>query len=183
MKLPVRLVSLLASFGRRLEADRKPDVIIGAPSDPYLLRWWVIPRNPVFNIYYHVVKRPDDDRALHDDPWVNASIVLEGGYMEVLPANEILPPVRTRRLWRPPGSVVVRGAHAAHRLELRVRFPKPVGDYVGTEHIEARTLFITGPRLRRWGFWCPKGWRHWKDFCGVDADGRNNGQVGRGCGE
>lgn len=183
MKLPAAIISRLAAFGRRLETARKPDVVIGDAADPYLLRWWVIPRNPLFNVYYHVVLRPDDDRALHDHPWVNASIVLEGGYMEVVPGNEALPPIRTKRLWRRAGSIVIRGAKAAHRLELMVRFPEPAGDYAGTVHVPARTLFITGPRLRRWGFWCPQGWRHWKDFCGVDAKGRNSGQVGRGCGE
>ena len=26
------------------------------------------------------------------------------------------------------------------------------------------TLFITGPRIRQWGFLCPKGWIYWRDF-------------------
>jgi len=29
------------------------------------------------------------------------------------------------------------------------------------------SLFITGPRVRQWGFHCPNGWVHWKKF--VDA--------------
>lgn len=32
---------------------RKPDFVIGDPANPYLLRWYVIPRNKVFNIYLH----------------------------------------------------------------------------------------------------------------------------------
>lgn len=43
----------------------------------------------------------------------------------------------------------------------------------------ADTLFITGPRIREWGFHCPKGWVHWKKFCAVDQPG----QIGSGCGE
>ena len=57
---------------------------------------------------------------------------------------------------------VFRTAKFAHRLEL-VKGP-------------VWTLFITGPRLRSWGFYCPQGWRHWEDF--TSPDGRN---VGRGC--
>lgn len=33
----------------------------------------------------HKVLRSDEDRALHDHPWQNASIVLDGGYWEVVP--------------------------------------------------------------------------------------------------
>jgi hypothetical protein len=64
------------------------------------------------------------------------------------------------------GDVVGRGPRAAHRLEVLPREP-------------ATTIFITGPILRSWGFHCPEaGWRHWKDFVGLDT-----GSVGRGCGE
>lgn len=45
----------------------------------YMLRWWKIKRNAYLNIYYHHVRRSDDDTALHDHPWWSFSIVLEGG--------------------------------------------------------------------------------------------------------
>lgn len=61
---------------------RAPDVVIGEVHRPYLLRWWVIPRNPVFNVYLHRFMRSDDDRALHDHPWSNLSILLRGSYGE-----------------------------------------------------------------------------------------------------
>lgn len=35
----------------------------------------------------HHVLRSDHDRALHDHPWHNASIVLSGGYWEVMPGR------------------------------------------------------------------------------------------------
>jgi hypothetical protein len=41
------------------------------------------------------------------------------------------------------------------------------------------SLFITGPRRREWGFWCPKGFVHWKKF----VDMKNPGEVGPGCGD
>ena len=40
----------------------------------------------------------------------------------------------------------------------------------------AWTIFITGSVKRQWGFHCPKGWVHWKDF--TDETGN---QVGKGC--
>lgn len=40
------------------------------------------------------------------------------------------------------------------------------------------TLFITGLKVREWGFYCPNGWRHWKLFC---SNRGNNSTVGRGC--
>jgi hypothetical protein len=39
------------------------------------------------------------------------------------------------------------------------------------------TLFVTGPRVRSWGFWCAHGWRHWKTF----TAGPRGETVGRGC--
>ncbi len=136
---------------------RAPDFVIGPTEDPYLLRWWIIPRNPVFNIYLHKIIRSDDDRALHDHPWWNVSILLRGGYREITPVAIYK---------RKPGSIVARFGKALHRLEV---------DY-GTP---AWSLFITGPRFRTWGFACPKGWVRWQDFTG----GAKGELVGRGCGE
>lgn len=61
---------------------RPPDFVIGGAERPYLLRWWLIPRNPVFNVYLHQFMRSDDDRALHDHPWANCSVLLRGAYTE-----------------------------------------------------------------------------------------------------
>lgn len=142
---------------------RPPDFVIGG-DNPYLRRWWVIPRTRWFNVYLHQILRDDDDRALHDHPWWNVSIVLSGGYLEVMP---VVRPEFTgwnRTKWRRPGAVVFRRATTAHRLALR-------------EGRAAWSLFITGPNVRSWGFWCDHGWRHWREFCATDDKGR----VGRGC--
>jgi len=130
---------------------RKPDFIIG---DDYLRRWWLIPRNRFFNVYLHCIRKDDDDRALHDHPWWNVSILLKGSYREHMPhGSRVLS----------AGSIRARGALAAHRLEV---VSGPVW-----------TIFITGPRIREWGFHCPQGWRHWQDF----TNQADRGQVGRGC--
>jgi hypothetical protein len=160
---------------------RPADFVIGDPADPYMLRWWVIPRNRWFNIYLHKIRRPDDDRALHDHPWWNLSFVLKGGYTEVTPCSLCGDPncaIPVRR-WRGLGSLVLRRAAAAHRLELAEDTVWASAFKVDKRYRPAWTLFITGPRFREWGFWCRKGWVVWTDF----VDKTNTGSVGRGCGE
>ena len=62
------------------------------------------------------------------------------------------------------GDIIWRSADFSHRLELLTPW--------------ATTLFIVGPRVREWGFWCPKiGWRHWKEYC----DPNDPNKVGPGC--
>jgi hypothetical protein len=137
--------------------DRKPDFVIGPEADPYMLRWWIIPRNKVFNVYYHRVLKDDDDRALHDHPWPSFSICTLGEMVEITPEGP---------RWIRAGDAVYRGPEFAHRLTL-------------IEGRPAETLFITGPTVREWGFHCPKGWVHFEKFVAPD----NPGEVGRGCGE
>ena len=40
------------------------DLVVGGDADPYLRRWWLIPRNRIFNVYLHHFMRSDDDRVL-----------------------------------------------------------------------------------------------------------------------
>lgn len=145
---------------------RDPDFIIGKPGSPYMRRWWVIPRNRRFNIYLHNIVRSDDDRALHDHPWWNVSIVLRGGYWEFVPVDIEKPAGATIGRFRGPGSIVFRRATAAHRLAIGAG-------------ATCWSLFITGPNVRDWGFWCPQGWKHWQKF----VDMTNTGAIGPGCGE
>lgn len=138
--------------------ERAPDFVIGPPDDPYLRRWWLIPRNEACNVYLHEIIRSDDDRALHDHPWPNTSMVIDGRYVEHLPDGSAN--------LREAGWVGSREAEALHRLEI---LP---GE-------RAVSIFMTGPKVREWGFACPKGWVHWRDFTG----GENGELIGRGCGE
>jgi len=159
--------------------SRAPDFVIGTGASPkgnaeadrpYLRRWWLLPRNRLFNIYLHHFLRSDDDRALHDHPWPNVSILLTGSYVEVLPATPARPngALLTTRL-RQRFAVVARGPRAAHRVSL-------LRDEMGRER-PVWTLFITGPKVRDWGFWCPRGWVPWQRF----TDPANYGEVGPGC--
>lgn len=166
-RVPGWLLTKLIREHRHTTAYRGQDVRIPADTaiPAYMRRWWKIPRNAFFNIYYHIVMRSDDDRALHDHPWWNFSIVLEGGYFE----HKILEGGVTTKRWYGPGSVLFRrSGDYAHRLELdwEQTFDQATQTGDGRE-IPARSIFITGPTLRRWGFHHPLGWvdaYDWDDF-------------------
>lgn len=163
---------------------RPPDVIIGEP-DPYMKRWWIIPKNRFFNIYLHHFLRSDDDRALHDHPWWNVSILLTGGYIEHVPADPADPAGPTRTIRRMAPAIAFRKAEAVHRIELLEDTDDPYYEYRLEQEFKPLekpvwTIFITGPKIREWGFWCPKGWVHWKRF--TKKTGNVSG-VGEGCGQ
>ncbi len=163
---------------------RAPDFIIGGRERPYLLRWYLTPWRGWWrdvpesarsrwqrfvlggarllpNVYLHQFRRSDDDRALHDHPWLfNASVLLDGRYIEhTIDAGGI----HRRRELR-AGALRLRWGRAPHRVEL-IDGP-------------CWTLFVMGPVVRQWGFHCPaQGWVHWRDFTAAD----DAGAVGRGC--
>lgn len=111
---------------------REPDLKI---KGNYLHRWWVIPKNKYFNIYLHKFMKSDDDRALHDHPWISCSILLKGEIRE-----HGMEGIKHIKRWFP----VFRSAKFAHRIEL---IKGPVW-----------TVFITGPKFRTWGFYPKEGW-------------------------
>lgn len=157
------ITKLLLKAALRLTYSRPADFVIGLDEDPYMLRWFWIPRNKYFNVYVHMFFRDDDDRALHDHPWASLSLLCRGTILEHYqdPNQEGL---STKHI--SPGQWSYRPATFAHRLSVPKQNYLPV------------TVFITGPRFRHWGFHCPKGWRHWKDFVGKEP-----GTIGVGCGE
>ena len=161
MRLPQIFVDVLVWAAERVTHNFPPSMIIGGADDPYLLRWYLIPRNRFFNVYLHEFHRSDDDRALHDHPWCSMSLVLTTGYWEHLEDAVI---------WRWAGSVLFRSATLAHRIALGAKY-----------HGEGLplTIFITGPKIRDWGFHCPKGWIPWWEF----VSGADKGVPGKGCGE
>lgn len=140
-----------------------PHFIVGGREDPYLRRWHIAPRGEGPSCYLHEFLRSDDDRALHDHPYESVSIILRRGYLEHVPGQAV--PIR-----RNVGDVVLRDATTPHRVEL-------LAGPAGTPPISAWTLFLTGPRVRDWGFHCPNGWVPWQVF----TDARDAGAIGRGC--
>lgn len=147
---------------------RPPDFIVGGWDNPYMLRWWIIPRNRFFNIYLHKFLRDDEDRALHDHPWPSLSIIIKGGYLEHLQNGSMRMCGRFTTIFR-------RSTHR-HRIELFKPANRPCHERNG---LPAWTIFITGPRIREWGFWCGgERFVHWQEFTSPD----DKGKTGKGCG-
>jgi hypothetical protein len=111
-------------------------------------------------IALHRWVRSDSDRALHDHSAGNISILLTGCYHEVF--SHGWEPRRAKL--RVPFVPYYRKADTPHRVELT---SGPIW-----------TLWVRFKPWRDWGFWCPKGWKHWRDY----TDSRDQGLVGRGCG-
>jgi hypothetical protein len=153
-------VSVIADMILKRIPRRPPDFVIGSLERPYLRRWFVIPRNRFFNVYLHQFLRSDDDRALHDHPWANLSVLLRGSYVE----HTIEQGGVERHTKLVAGDWRFRWTgRIAHRIEIDAA---------------CWTLFITGPRYRSWGFHCPQqGWIHWERFTKVGAPG----EIGPGC--
>lgn len=158
--------------GKPLEPGQRH--VKGLPK-PFLRRWFILPKNRFMNIYLHEFIRDDEDRALHDHPWWNVSLLLVGRYVEVTPGYRSLaylhPDFRDKS---PPdkrteyraGDLKFRRATDAHRIEL-VRYH--VGSHKRTKAKRQRgqpcwSLFITGPVIREWGFLCSTGWRSAGEF-------------------
>jgi hypothetical protein len=181
---------VIRAMWQRLEpiTHRIPDEIIGhkhrwrathngAPVErPFLLRWFVGGEKHAWggNSYLHQFIRDDEDRALHDHPWWNLSILLGGQYIEhtIKPGG-----VHWRQLYK-AGDAKLRSPQAAHRVELT--YGTASGNHMNglpevAPHLPAWvrysdkspswSLFITGPKQRPWGFHCPEaGWRSNREF-------------------
>lgn len=151
----------LATHLIAISERRPPDFVIGGQERPYLLRWWLVPRNAILNAYAHCFKRSDDDRAHHSHPWLfRISLILRGEYTE----HRILAGGIVVKTIRRAGDLSFFWGASPHRIELHA------GD--------CWTLFITGPRVREWGFFCmERGFIHWKRFTAAD----DKGAIGKGC--
>ena len=158
----------LIEWARRLLSG-KPHLAIGAElndDNPYMLRWYVIPRNRRLNIYVHKFMRSDDDRALHDHPWWFVSLLLRGSYAEVTERN-----VKIRHT----GSIAFRPAEWRHRVALLTAPTVQTKPWAIMHHpVPCWTLIITGPKSRLWGFWCRKErfvpWNEWDIDAGCGED-------------
>jgi hypothetical protein len=140
---------------------REPDFYIGGWENTYIKRWWLTPRAPEeTKAYLHNQLRDDEDRAHHDHPSDNISIIIEGGYIEHTPGGVY---------YRAAGQVISRKAADLHRLAL-------YRDANGVI-IPSWSIFIMGPKIREWGFQCGDRWVPWQQFC----DETDHGKVGRGC--
>lgn len=153
----------------------KPNLVIKTRDNGiYLERWWLIPRNRYFNIYLHRISDSDDDRALHDHPWYNVSIILKGHYDELTLSDNAkkmfyhlraIGKLREKTLpdFVKPQEVNAYGLKVVKKRRnfLSVVFRRPWTPHrliVDKSKAPVWTLFITGPVIRTWGFHMRDGW-------------------------
>lgn len=149
--IPAPLLSHALHYCQDIIQQSGPDEVIGrrgkvSNDEPYMERWHIVRKNQggIYNIYLHRFLR-DDPEDLHDHPWANASIVLSGRYVE---QSWSLDGRRTDT--RVAGDIVIRTAEERHAI---------TGIEPGTT-----TLFITGPKVREWGFWLDEQFIHWREY-------------------
>lgn len=130
----------------------RPHQVIGGHNNPYMLRWYVIPRNRLLNVYVHKFLRDDDDRALHDHPWWFVSVILHGGYIERSESADRNMVLRCRTAITDLRSPFWRRSIAYRRSTFRHCVALPHTPDGG--RTPCWTLIITGRRRRMWGFWC-----------------------------
>lgn len=138
MKLTTRFLNFLERHDRmRIIPDR-------FGTGPYLTRYYLFLKDrdwfPI-NIFLHKFHTGDLD-DLHDHPWIFCSIILRSGYWEHTPKG---------RFWRKAGSIRFSGAKSLHRIELE-------------PDTDVWTIFITGPRVREWGFIVDGQWLDWRTY-------------------
>lgn len=100
-------------------------------TSPYLDRWYIFGNaTSRWFLAIHRIHRSDADAHLHDHSWPYYALQLSGLMHEVQPSGTYK---------RRPGYLRVRGSHSLHRLVL------PPGR-------DVFSLFLGGPRSRRWAF-------------------------------
>jgi len=117
----------------------------------YLRRWTL--RLPFGRkLMLHHILRPDADRCQHDHPWGFVTLVLWGGYVELVGEAQRMQRMRPGRAgWRPP--------EYRHRI---ITLPRG----------HAWTLVLTTRRTGSWGFYTRDGWMHWRQFVNAARSAR-----------
>lgn len=119
----------------------------------YLDRWplFRIPWGP--RLFLHRIYTKDPDRPVHNHPWAWAkALILSGGYTEERTSDGSLYRMRTYG----PGAVNGLG----------------LADYHSILHVlpNTWTLFLTGPRVRDWGFLVGHTHVPWRQYLHLPED-------------
>ncbi len=173
---------------QKIMASRKADFMVGTEEDPYLRRWRTTPSwlSGIGAVYLHEFCRDDDD-VPHDHPYLFCvSWVLQIGYYENQFHGDAMAFLGREGVdyrdhmaeprWLAPGAVLARWGWTPHRVTLK-RFKiyngltKQESEFVG----HPISLFFCGPRVREWGFWCPAGWRPWREYIAPTSYGNRKG--------
>lgn len=100
----------------------------------YVRRWYIETR--WFSVRIHHWLHSDDDRNFHDHPWWFLTFVLQGGYKDFTPSG-----VEELR------AGMLRYRPALHRHTVKVNSGG------------CWTILVTGPKVRKWGFWVGRKFR------------------------
>ena len=142
----------------------------------YMGRWWLF--NPYdrdshrsrlwwcpWSVRIHHIKRPDNDRDLHDHPWNARTIILRGGYTEqrlldhddaaLAGLNVPASAQATEYIDRRPGDTASLRYGEYHRID-------------SVAEGGAFTLFISGPYQGTWGFLVRGAKVPWRTYTGID---------------
>lgn len=145
--VPDLMLSALQLLAARV-MESPPNEVISRNGRPYLERWYVArQRNEALdNVYIHRFVASDLGEDLHDHPWSSHGIVLRGWYVEEWIDDDGANRVGSRQV----GHVIARRADTSHAI---------IACEPGTV-----TLFMTGPKIRDWGFITPDGWVHHQQY-------------------
>lgn len=112
---------------------------------------WLLQKAGISSRVHHILRSDKD--VPHDHPSWSLSVILRGGYFEVIPVYDIFGcQVGVKRKWCGPGSILFRRADKLHRLEL------PEGQ-------TCWSIFTVGRKCRKWGYRCPDGrWLPHEEF-------------------
>lgn len=130
-----------------------PHETIKIDGEPYLTRYYITGKNDRKvgegrSIFLHQFHSSDQGRELHNHPYAGTSYILKGGYYEERMYGmgkadvngEYSEFTEVTRTWYAPGAVNEIQLNAFHRTDL------------GESGEECWTLFITGDRVKSWGF-------------------------------
>lgn len=133
------------SSGTRWCIWRWTDVVKGG--SVYLTRLHLV-QVPWGALMLHWIRRADPDPDMHDHPVAFASLVLRGGYVELVPRAIGEDPGGAQRTVR---RFNLKNADDPHRI-------------VDVNPRGTLTLVLAGPVTRSWGYHTEGGWVPWREY-------------------
>lgn len=135
--------------------------------EPYLTRY-ILARTPFFRVFLHQFHQPDPDREVHNHPWRATSIILKGGYTEMVVhawdrssmwwSFRDMEAVGQWGQWRPKVNRLKEGEY--HRI---------VSVLPGTW-----SLVFGGRYFRDWGFLVDSQHIDWRTYLNIPAETQLN---------
>ena len=122
-----------------------------------VFRRWVLFRTPWFSVFLHGMydRRGDQDLHCHDHPWSFWSMILWGGYFEVVHDTV----EHTYRVRRPlsMGRMPARGRY--HRI-------------LQLNRDRSYSIVVASRKTQPWGYWTQDGWIENQQYRQLKRDGK-----------